>query len=534
MYLLFFCFFSLIFIFSLKIIFISFKSFNYVAVNNAKQKYSMLRNDIVDRNGILLSRNIKAYHVAIKPSLIKDKKKFLVLIKLILPEVDVKVLEKQINKKKYFYLKKRISYDQREKLWRLGEKAFIFEPFQTRIYPHSDLYSHIIGQTDYDNYGISGVESYFDRYLRDNKKFKDPLKLSLDTNIQHIVKNELEKAVKTFEANGAASLVMDASNGEVLSLVSLPDFNINERINLSDKNFLNKITKGVYELGSIFKTFTIALALEDDLVDTDTIISNIKNKVKCSVHEISDIKIFPTKMSVEEILVQSSNVGTINIAKKIGEKRYKDFLKKINIIGNPKFELDEVGNPVSFNWNKCKLETISYGHGITTTPLQAAAAYATLINGGKLVTPTLKKGKNDNKKSERIITEETSLKIRKILRKVVTDEKGTASLANIFGYEVSGKTGTSQYYDNKNKNINTFISFFSASDQKYILLVMLDDPKVAKNLIYDYRGLKIKATRNEAGWNAVYTSGKIIEKIGPILAINNKEILVKNVIKKTY
>ena len=180
------------------------------------------------------------------------------------------------------------------------------------------------------------------------------------------------------------------------------------------------------------------------------------------------------------------------------------------------------------------METISYGHGITTTPLQAAAAYATLINGGKLVTPTLKKGKNDNKKSERIITEETSLKIRKILRKVVTDEKGTASLANIFGYEVSGKTGTSQYYDNKNKNINTFISFFSASDQKYILLVMLDDPKVAKNLIYDYRGLKIKATRNEAGWNAVYTSGKIIEKIGPILAINNKEILVKNVIKKTY
>ena len=147
---------------------------------------------------------------------------------------------------------------------------------------------------------------------------------------------------------------------------------------------------------------------------------------------------------------------------------------------------------------------------------------------------TVKKGKNDNKKSERIITEETSLKIRKILRKVVTDEKGTASLANIFGYEVSGKTGTSQYYDNKNKNINTFISFFSASDQKYILLVMLDDPKVAKNLIYDYRGLKIKATRNEAGWNAVYTSGKIIEKIGPILAINNKEILVKNVIKKTY
>ena len=195
--------------------------------------------------------------------------------------------------------------------------------------------------------------------------------------------------------------------------------------------------------------------------------------------------------------------------------------------------MDEIGSPIPFNWNKCKLETISYGHGITTTPLQAAAAYASLINGGKLISPTLEKNKNKNLITERIISEETSNKIKNILRKVVTDEKGTASLANIYGYNVSGKTGTSQYYGDESKNINTFISFFTVSNKNYTLLVMLDDPKIAKNLTYNYRGFRIKGTRNEAGWNAVYTSGKIIEKIGPILAINNQEIPSEHVVKKT-
>ena len=243
------------------------------------------------------------------------------------------------------------------------------------------------------NLDVSGdnlfAESLY--YVKDSEKGK-----SLD--IQFIVKNELQEAIKIFKAEGAASLVMDADNGEVLSLVSLPDFNINERIDLSDKNYLNKITKGVYELGSIFKTFTVALALEEKLVEGKTIIKNIDNKIKCSIHEISDIKQFPSHMTVENILIQSSNIGTVNIAKKIGEEKYKKFLKKINITGSPKFELDEVGKPIPFQWNKCKLETISFGHGITTTPLQAASAYATLINGGKLITPTLLKGKNKNQK----------------------------------------------------------------------------------------------------------------------------------------
>ena len=533
-YILFFSFFSLILIFSIKIIFVSFQSSTYSEIINYKYNYNPTRNDIVDRNGVLLSRSINAYHAAVKPNLIKDKKKFLVKIKLALPELDTQYLIKNLNQKKYFYLKKRLTDIQREKLWKLGEKGIFFEPFQTRVYPHSDLYSHIIGQTDYDNYGISGVENYYDNYLRDKKNAGKPLKLSLDTSIQYLVKNELEEAMKIFKAEGAASILMDSNNGEVLALVSLPDFNINKRIDLKDEAFMNKITKGVFELGSIFKTFTVALALEEEIVDTKTIIKNIKNNIKCSIHEISDIKQFPEAMTVEDILIQSSNIGTVNIARKVGEEKYKKFLKQLNLLNSPKFELDEIGSPIPFNWNKCKLETISFGHGITTTPLQAAIAYASLINGGKLISPTLEKDKNNNENFQRIISEETSKKIKDILRKVVTDEKGTASLANIYGYNVSGKTGTSQYYDDENKNINTFISFFTASNTNYILLVMLDNPQIAKNLIYNYRGVKIKGTRNEAGWNAVYSTGKIIEKIGPILAINNKEVLNHHVVKKTY
>ncbi len=531
-YLLFFCFFSLIFIFSIKMIFISIQNSNYKGLKSFSSSFKSLRNDIVDRNNILLSRNVVAYHAAVKPNLIKDKKKFLVKVKLLFPEIKSEDLLKKLRENKFFYLKKRLTEKDRENLWKLGEKGIIFEPFQTRVYPHSDLYSHIIGQTDYDNYGISGVENYYDKYLRDSNK-KKPLELSLDTNIQYIVKKELTAALETFKARGAASLIMDADNGEVLSLVSLPDFNINKRRTVSDTDYMNKITKGVFELGSIFKTFTIALAIEENLFERTTLVNNIKNKIKCSVHNISDIKEFPESMTIEEILIQSSNIGTVKIARKIGEKKFKEFLKNIKILESPKFELEELGKPIPFNWNKCKLETISFGHGITTTPLQAAAAYASIINGGTLIIPTLKKGKNNEIKGKRIISKNTSKIMREILRKVVTDEKGTASLADIHGYEVSGKTGTSQYYDNSKKNINTFISFFSIGNKKYIILVMLDDPQVAKNLTYDYRGIKIKGTRNEAGWNAVYSTGKIIEKIGPILAINNKEIPFEYVVKKT-
>jgi len=530
-YLLFFLFFSLITIFSIKIIFVSLKNLEIYNQKNNSFHFTSLRRDIIDRNGTLISRNVKSFHAAINPNLIKNKENFLIKIRLNFPDLSIKKVEQKLNKGKYFYLKKRLDQNDKEKLWSLGEKGIIFEPFQSRIYTHANLYSHILGQVDYDNYGISGVEKYFDKELKDKKLLNSPLQLTLDTNIQHIIDDELNRALETFNATGGGALLMDVNNGEVLSLVSLPNFNINKRENITDKNYTNKITKGIYELGSIFKTFTIALALEKNLVSPETIIKNIPRKIKCSVHEISDIKQFPKDLSVEDILIRSSNIGTLMLAKKIGEQDYKDFIKETNLLNMPEFELEELGTPLSFKWNKCKLETISYGHGIAVTPLQATATYAALTNGGNLIKPTIirKEEQQDNKK---IISSETSRKINIILRKVVTEKEGTASLANIYGYDVGGKTGTSQNYGNKNENLNTFISVFPSQNPKYALLVMLENPQVATDLIYNYRGMKIKGTRNEAGWNSVYIAGKIIKKIGPILAIKNKEFYNKHVAKK--
>ena len=521
-YLLFFLFFSLIFIFNIRIVHISLKKIDIFSQENLPKKFSLLRRDIVDRNGALISRNVKSYHVAISPSLIKNKNNFLIKIRLNFPELQIKKIKKQLEEGKYFYLKKRIDQIDKEKFWRLGEKGIIFEPFQSRIYTHANLFSHIVGQVDYDNYGVSGVEKYFDKELKNKKLLEQPLKLTLDANIQYIINDELEQALETFNATGGAALLLDVDNGDILSLVSLPNFDINKRSNVKDIKYINKITKGVYELGSIFKTFTVALALENDIVTPQTIIQNIPESVKCSKYKISDIKKFPKNLSVEDILIRSSNVGTLLIARKIGEKKYKQFIEDSNLLKSPDLQIEEVGNPINFDWNKCKLETVSFGHGITTTPLQATRTYAALVNGGRLIKTNLIFKENNNK-YKRLVSEETSSSLNDILRKVVISEKGTASLADIHGYNVGGKTGTSQNYKNKNKNLNSFISVFPTQKPRYSLLVMLENPQIASNLVYEYRGMKIKGTRNEAGWNSVYVAGKIIKKIGPILAINNED-----------
>ena len=530
-YLLFFLFFSLILIFSIKITLVSLKEPNGIKEFNYNERNLIVRRDIIDRNGTLISRNINSFHAAVNPSLIKNKQKFLLNLRLNFSNLSFKSIEKKLNEGKYFYLIKRLRQDEKEKLWSLGEKGIIFEPFQSRVYPHANLFSHILGQVDYDNYGISGVEKYFDRELKDERKLNQPLKLSLDTNLQYIINEELNKALITFKATGGASLLMDVNSGEVLSMVSLPNFDINKRQNISDTKYINKITKGVYELGSVFKTFTVALALDKNLVTPETIIYNIPEKLRCSKYKITDIKQNPDELSVEDILIRSSNIGTVMLAKKIGEKDYKNFLSQSNLLKKSKLEIEEIGIPLNFKWEKCKLETISFGHGITVTPLQATAVYAALSNGGNIVKPTIIKRK-ENLKKENLISEKTSEQINKILRKVVTEEEGTASLANIHGYSVGGKTGTSQAYEKENENLNTFISIFPSQNPKYALLVMLENPKVARNLIYNYKGMQIKGTRNEAGWNSVYTAGKIIKKIGPILAINNEEFL-EHVAKKS-
>ena len=531
-YLLFFFFLSLVLIFSMKITHLSLGKSPSFYQEDLSSRFILTRRDIVDRNNILISRNINSNHVEIIPKLVKNKKNLIIKLRLNFPELPIDLIEKKLHEGKYFYLKKRIDQNEKEKFWALGEKGLKFEPFQARMHAHGNLFNHdVIGQVDYDNYGISGVEKYFDKELKNKLFIKNPLKLTLDTNIQYIISKELNEAITTFAATGGGALLMNANSGDILSLVSLPNFNINERLTIKDKIFTNKITKGVYELGSIFKTFTVALALENDLVTSETIIENIQRSLKCSIHKISDIKDHPKNLSVEDILIRSSNVGSVILARKIGKSKFKEFIENTNLLQSPELEIEEVGVPHKIKWNKCKLETISFGHGITTTPLQAVSVYSAMVNGGKLVKPSLIKNREISK-TKNLISKETSETISDILRKVVSSKNGTAHFADMDGYYVEGKTGTAEGYGNKKDRVNTFISAFSTNKKKYTLLVMLENPQINKELIYDYRGVKTKAPYNTSGWNSVYVAGKIIEKIGPILAINNKEFTNQYVAEK--
>jgi len=529
---LFFIFVSLILIFGIKITYLSLapdKNFN---LNNIKKNiFAKERRDITDRNGSVIATNVILYDVGVRPKLLKENEKKNLLIKLgiLFPDLDLKKIKKKLNKEDFFTIDRRLTPKEKDQFWLLGNKAFVIDPKPSRIYPQKNLFSHVLGQTNDVNLGISGVEKFFDTELNNKDKLNSPLKLTLDLNLQYLIREELIKAQADFHNIGSAAILMDVENGEILSLLSLPDYDLNQRNSISDTIFSNKITLGVYELGSVFKTFTLAAALENEVIKSNTIFNNLEEKITCDKYTISEHDKLPKNLSVEQILVRSSNIGAVRIAQKVGVKKYKNFLNSLELLDTINFDLEEVGTPISFRWGKCKLATTSYGHGITTTPLQIARAYAILVNGGYKIKPSLVKNKiNSVEKKQQIISYKTSKEISSMLRKVVSLEEGTANFANVDGYEVGGKTGTAVKY-NSNSKLNTFIAMFPASRPKYVLLVMLDEPKPAPNFVYEFppsekypNGYKYKGeNRNTSGWNTVVVAGKIIKKIGPILAINN-------------
>ena len=527
---LFFVFFALIIIFSSKTIYLSLSSQKNLFFQKSKNFFTSNRQDIVDRNGTILARNILIYRAGIRPKFLKNKEKFLINLRLEFPELNANKLKEQLEKDKFFYLgKRRFTEEEKDRLWSLGlgKKVLELKEQQYRLYPQKNLFSHVLGQTDEDNSGISGIEKYYDDELKNTKIDRSPLITTLDVNLQYLIREELIKFKKIFNSAGSAALLMNVHNGEVLSLVSLPDYNLNKRFSIIEDIYTNKITKGVYELGSVFKTFTLAAALDNNDIKTDTIFENLENKIYCAGKEIREHDKLPKNLSAEQILIRSSNIGAIRIAQKIGLDRYKKFLNSLDLFSRIDFDLEEVGYPLKFKWGKCKLATSSFGHGITTTPLQLARAYAILGNGGNKIKPTLLKNKYfQSEVNDKVISSETSSKINAILRKVVSNKEGTANFANIEGYEIGGKTGTAlKSIDGtySNKKINTFVSLFPTSKPKYVLLVLLDEPKPAPEYVYEFpNGYKHKGEhRNTAGWNTVVVAGKIIEKIGPILAINN-------------
>ena len=526
-----FIFFSLILIFSIKIIYLSLSPEKVLHNNNIKENFVKKRRNIVDRNDSVLTTNIILYDVGVRPKLLQEKEKKNLLIKLgvLFPELDLNKIKRKLNKEYFFSIGKRLTPNEKDQFWLMGNKAFVFDPKPSRIYPQKSLFSHILGQTDDANEGISGIEKFYDEELNNEEKINLPLRLTLDSNLQHLIREELVNAQSDFHNIGSAAVLMDVENGEILSLISLPDYDLNQRISIESDIYTNKITLGVYELGSVFKTFTIAAGLENKIINPNTIFKNLENSLTCDKYTISEHDKLPKNLSAEQILIRSSNIGAVRIAQKVGVKKYKDFLNSLELFDTINFDLEEIGTPIPFRWGTCKLVTASYGQGITTTPLQLARAYAILGNGGYKINPSiLKKEIKRPEKREQIVSNKTSNAINLMLRKVVSLNEGTANFADVEGYEIGGKTGTALKYNSKAK-LNTFVSLFPASKPKYVLLVMLDEPKSAPNFVYEFppsekfpNGYKHKGEkRNTSGWNTVVVAGKIIEKIGPILAINN-------------
>ncbi len=489
---------------------------------------NLYRADIVDVNKKYLVKTINSIDIGISPSKIIDKKKLLLNLKYIFPDKNYAEIKKKINRGKFFYFEKKISEENYEKLMQLGDKSIEPRDNLIRIYPQKNLFSHIIGQIDNDNNGISGLEKSLDEQLKNRQ---DPIRLTVDKDIQYLIRSELVKFNQIFKTKGSAAILMDVSNGEILSLISLPDFDPNKREKISDRNFINRATKGVYEFGSVFKTFTLAAAFDKKIVDPQTEFLDLPKSITCAGFPIReyDNKI-PSNLTAEQILIRSGNIGSVRIGQKVGQKKFKLFLSKLGILDKINFDIEEVGRPIEFNWGKCPLATASFGHGITTTLLQLAKAYSIIVNGGYDIKPKLIK-KDKKVKKKNILDIEVSKKILPILRKIVTTKEGTASLANVDGYEVGGKTGTAQksiagVYSKK--KINSFVSVFPTSKPKFVLALMLDEPKINKDYIYNYRdgsNIKYKGTPfNTAGWTTVEVTGQIIEKIGPILATKYSEI----------
>ena len=486
----------------------------------------LFRADILDINGNYLAKTVRSIDIGIKTSDVINKKKLLLSLKIIFPNKDFSEIEKKLNKKKYFYLEKKISEENYEKIMKLGDKSIKPEEKVLRMYPQKNLFSHIIGQIDDDNNGISGLEKSFNEILRKSKK---DIKLTVDKDVQFLIRKELIKYQEIFKSKGSAAILMNINNGHILSLISLPDFNPNERQNLTDVNFINRVTKGTYELGSVFKPFTFASALNENLIKPETEFLDLPKSIQCDKHKIGEYdNEIPADLTAEQILIRSGNIGSVRIAQKIGSTKHKSFLEKIGLLSQINFDIEEVAPQKNYNFGKCKLATVSFVHGVATTILQIAKGYAIISNCGFDVKPKLIN--KDDKKRKRLLNKGVSEQVVTALRKIVNTEEGTAKFANVVNYEIGGKTGTADQPKDgsySEAKINTFASIFPTSNPQFVFIVMLDTPQKAEDYYYKYRHQKggwRGTLYNTAGWTSVEVVGKVMDKIGPILATKYLEV----------
>lgn len=475
------------------------------------------RRPIVDQNNNLLAYNIKTHDLLIRTKKIKNFENLNLKLKIKFPDIDLKKI-KNLNGKSFHIIKKNLNPSEYNKAISLGEPSIELVSNEARIYPQKNLFSHIIGNVDTDNHGVSGIEKFLNDDLIDQSKIEKPVVLSLDQNLQFIIHQTLTEGLKVFSAKGASAVLINANNGKVVSMVSLPDYNLNERSINNQDNYFNKNTKGLYEMGSVFKTFAIANGLEFGKISREKIYNDLPSQVTCGKFVIKEYKYSKDKknLSVNDILVESSNIGTIRVVQDTGLENYQSFLKKIGIFDYSKVELPEVSASTNIRWGKCRTLTASFGHGINTSPLQLTRAFASIINGGNLYETSILKNK-PVKVSSKVMSESNSKIMREILRTNV-DKKyyrgGSGRKADIKGYYVMGKTGTALKPSKSQKGysneiLNVFTSAFQVDGNYYALTVLIDEPKGAPELWGH--------NRRESGWNAGYLNGQIIQKIGPIL-----------------
>ncbi len=525
----FFIFFIIYTIYSIYLIKLGTRYSKVEKINTSLINKRLYRADIVDTNGNYLAKTVNSIDIGLKTSDVINQKKLLLSLNLIFPNKDFDEIEKKMDQKNFFYIEKKVSEENYEKLMKLGDKSLKPEEKVLRIYPQKNLFSHIIGQIDNDNIGISGLEKSLNELL---KKSRKPIKLTVDKDLQFLIREELIKYQEIFKSKGSASILMDIHNGNILSLVSLPDFDPNERQNLTDVNYINRVTKGTYELGSVFKAFTFASALNEKIIKPETEFLDLPKSINCYGFPIREYdNEIPSDLTAEQIFVRSGNIGSVRIAQKVGPEKFKSFLEKIGVLSNIQFDIEEVAPQKNYNFGKCKLATASFGHGVATTILQLAKGYAILSNGGYDIKPTLVQNNLIKKtKKKKLLNEGVSEQVVNALRKIVSTEEGTAKFADVEYFEIGGKTGTADQPKDgaySEAKINTFASIFPTSNPQYVFIVMLDTPQKSKDYYYKYRHRKggWKGTLyNTAGWTSVEVAGKIIDKVGPILATKYIEI----------
>lgn len=487
------------------------------------------RADIVDRHGRILATNFETHSLYAQPPLMVDPEAAADGLADIFPDLDrEKLLKDFTGKRKFLWVKRRISPEQKQAVHDLGDPGLLFGPREMRLYPNGSLAAHVLGGASFGKEGVSaaevigvaGVEKQFDGYLRDPANGNAPLELALDLTVQAAAERVLHGGMKIMNAKGATSILMDVHTGEVVSVVSLPDFDPNDRPRPptsgepGDSPLFNRAVQGVYELGSTFKIFTTAQALDLGLVSPETLIDT-RGPLRWGKFRIRDFRNYGDELSVTKIIVKSSNIGTARLAQQIGAQRQQSFLGALGMFDPTPFEIVEAtgGQPLKpRKWSELSTMTISYGHGLSTSPMHLAAGYAAIANGGRYVSPTILK-QSGPQYGPRVMSPETAAASRAMLRKVVTD--GTASFGEVPGYAVGGKTGTADkpkargggYYEDK--VIATFATIFPAHDPKYTLIVTLDEPEI-------YAQGELRRT---AGWTAVPVAAEMIGRIAPLLGL---------------